>query len=239
MSVEPEILSAEEKQETTAVAVVLTEAQAIVVEDQETMGKANDFFLRLREARKKIEAVFAPHIERAKAAKNAAEAMRKGIVEEQERALSPILQAEGIVKKEIQLYLEVQREIREKQERAAREQARKDEENRRLALAVEAEAAGQSKLAEAVLERPMVPPPAVMLPKAEDALKGATVVSTWKYEVYDFRALVEACLAGTVPMEAIQPNDKAIGSWVRTAKDKFNWAGVRVQEVQNLRPTGR
>jgi len=239
MNVEPEILSAEEKQETTAVAVVLIEAQAIVVEDQGSMGKANEFFLKLRAAKKKIEAVFEPHIKRAKDAKKAATATLKGLEEEQERALIPINEAEKFVNKEISLYVQVQREIREKNERAAREQARKDEENRRLALAVEAENAGQTKLAEAVLERPTAPPPAVMLPKAEDSLKGATMISTWKYEVYDFRALVEACLAGTVPMEAIEPNDKTIGSWVRTAKDKFNWAGIRVQEHRGLRPTGR
>lgn len=154
---EPEILSAEEVKETRAVAVVLTEALAITVEDQATMQVANNFFLRLRMAKKKIESVFEPHIERAKAAKNAAEAMRKGIVEEMERALVPINEAERVVKKEIQLYLDVQRELREKEEARMREQARKDEENRRLALAVEAEAAGQSKLAEAVLDRPMVP----------------------------------------------------------------------------------
>lgn len=236
---EPEILSAEEVKETRAVAVVLTEALAITVEDQATMQVANNFFLRLRMAKKKIESVFEPHIERAKAAKNAAEAMRKGIVEEMERALVPINEAERVVKKEIQLYLDVQRELREKEEARMREQARKDEENRRLALAVEAEAAGQSKLAEAVLDRPMAPPPAVILPKAEAALKGTTMVSTWKYEIFDFRALVEACLAGRVPMEAIQPNEKVIGQTVRTLKSGFNWDGIRVQEVQDLRPTGR
>jgi hypothetical protein len=140
-------------------------------------------------------------------------------------------------------YQDVQRRARMEAERVAREAAQKEQ--RRLdALAMErasrAEKKGDLAKAEAILEAvPVVVPPPVVAVPDPPAVKGLTTKSYWRHEVTDFAALVTACAAGEVPLEALLPNDKLLGQTARALKTAMRWPGVRVIEEKQLAGTGR
>lgn len=140
-------------------------------------------------------------------------------------------------------YQDAQAKLRREAEQAAQEAARQEQE--RLAKLAEAraqraEAKGEVERAEEIRASvpEVVPPPAVPLP-LPPVVKGLTTKSYWRAEVTDFAALVTACAAGEVPLEALQANQTMLGQTARALKGAMKWPGVRVWEDKSIAGTGR
>jgi hypothetical protein len=118
-------------------------------------------------------------------------------------------------------------------QRLADEAARKERE----ALAERAEAeqkAGNQETADALsLAAVMVPTPHIPT-KVERAVTSTDVRSTWSAEVVDLMELAKAVVAGTVPVEAIEANEKYLNGRARLEKAKLAIPGVKAVETHGL-----
>ena len=234
------VIDITEKQEVASVALALPDnARAIRVVDYGTKEAANAFFLKCREARKKIAAVFDPHIERAKEAKRKADEVRSGLVAEKDAAEAPIKEAEKIVNEEIMRFDVEDRARIEKERREAEEKARKEAEEAALSEAAELEAAGSKEEAAAVLEEAITAPVFVPPPPPPPRTEGSTEYTVWKSEVVDLKALVLAVASGKAPLSYLAADTVAIGATVRAQKTSFSCPGVRAWPETNRKPTGR
>ena len=231
-----------ESAEARSVAIALpSDARTVKVIDHPSRAAANDFFLRCREARKKIAAVFDPHIDRAKEAKKKADEVRAGLVKEKESAEAPIIEAEGIVKKEI-LRFDAEEEVRlERERREAEEKARKEAEEAALREAAEAEAKGDKEEAAAILDEAVTAPLPIFVPPTPPPpkLAGSAKTELWKFQVVDLKALVQAVATGRVPLSAVKADEVAIGQIVRASKGSLAWPGIKTWPEKDIRPTGR
>jgi hypothetical protein len=229
-----------EEQEVKSVALALPDnARSIRVMDYATKETANAFFLKCREARKRIAAVFDPHIDRAKAAKMAADATRAGLVAEKTAAEAPIVEAEGIVNREIMRFDAEDRKRREEEQRIAEAKARKEAEEKALAEAAEAEASGDREEAEEIIKEAVHAPVFVPPPPPPPKLVGSAEVTTWKMEVTDLKALVLAVASGKAPLTYLQADEVAIRRTVIAQKASFSCPGVKTWPETSRRGTGR
>jgi hypothetical protein len=229
-----------EREEAQSLALALPDnARSIVVSDYATKEAANAFFLKCREARKRIAAVFDPHIDRAKAAKMAADATRAGLVAEKTAAEAPIVEAGGIVNREIMRFDAEDRKRREEERRVAEAKARKEAEEAALRAAAEAEAAGEKEEAAAIIQEAIVTPIFVPAPPPPPKLAGSAEVTNWKCEVMDLRALVLAVASGKAPLTYLQADEVAIRRTVIAQKASFSCPGVKTWPETARRSTGR
>jgi len=233
-----------EKEEAKTVALVLpSDARAIKVQDYATREAANAFFLKCRDARKKIAAVFDPHIERAKEAKKKADEVRAALVKEKEQAEAPIVEAEGIVNREILRFDDEDRKRREKEQREAEEKAHREAEEAALRAAAAAEQAGDKEEAAAIIEEAVHAPVFVPAPPPPPKLKGSSEVTYWKFEVENLKALILAVASGKAPASYLQANEVAIGATVRAQSkgetSSFSCPGIKIWPDTKRKATGR
>lgn len=229
-----------ERVEAQSLALALpSDARSIKVLDYATREAANAFFLRCREARKRIAAVFDPHIERAKEAKRKADEVRAGLVAEKDAAEAPIVEAEAIVNKEILRFDTEDKKRREEEQRIAEEKARKEQEERALAEAAEAEKAGDKEEAAAIIQEAIAAPIFVPAPPPPPKLAGSAEVTTWKMEVTDLKAIVLAVASGKAPLTYLCADEVAIRRTVTALKASFSCPGVKTWPETSRRGTGR
>ena len=229
-----------EEQEVRSVALALPDnARSIKVIDYATKEAANAFFLKCREARKRIAAVFDPHIDRAKAAKMAADATRAGLVAEKTAAEAPIVEAEGIVNREIMRFDAEDRRRRDEERRIAEAKARKEAEEAALRAAAAAEAAGEREEASAIIQEAIIAPVFVPAPPPAPKTVGSAEVTTWKMEVCDLKALVLAVASGKAPLTYLQADEVAIRRTVTAQKSSFVCPGVKAWPETTRKSTGR
>jgi len=240
-----EVTPIEQAEAQSAGVAVREVALAVRVTDEQSKVSANELFLRCREARKRIAAVYDPHIERAKDAKKKADEARAALVKEKEKAESPIVEAEGIIKREILRYDAEEDARREQELREADMRSRKEAEEAALLRAMDAERAGDVAEADALIQEAVAPHIPVFSPRPPPPVKlsGTATYETWKFEIADLRALVVAVAGGRVPLAALCANEKSIGQAVRAmsrdGKSQFNWPGIRVWAEKGMKPTGR
>jgi hypothetical protein len=203
-------------------------AEALVITDQASYERAGKFVIGIKKLKKKITDTFKPM-------KQAADAAKRVILDQEKEANAPIKEAESIVSGRMIAWDQEQRRIREEAERAAREKARKEDEERRLKEAEQLETEGDKEAADAVLEDETVvvtPPP---MPKPEKpAGVSYRVIYSVDETTIDLKALAEASLKGQIPIQAIQPNIKFLNQQARSLKDAMNWPGVTVTSKQSL-----
>lgn len=235
------------------------QAKMIVVRDQPSLSKANDFFLDINALRKKIDDTFSPIISAAHKTHQEAIAQRKKIEE-------PLIIAERYLNGQVTAYHQEIEKKRRKEEEIARQEAvkaemarRKAEEDERTRQAAELEAAGATEEAEALVaetveenQKPIevyVPP--VATPKVE--LEGATVKTYWRAEVYDLKALCRAIGDGKQPVAYIDPIDTqhvdtktgrkgfwpALDKQAQSLKKEMNIPGVRAVSKSSMASTGK
>ena len=229
-----------EKEEAQSLALALPDnARSIQVSDYATKEAANAFFLQCREARKRIAAVFDPHIDRAKAAKMAADATRAGLVAEKTAAEAPIVEAEGIVNREIMRFDAEDKKRRDEELRIATEKQRKENEEAALRAAEEAEAAGDREEADAILEEAAHAPTFVPAPPPPPKLAGSAEVTNWKFKTGDLKRFILAVASGKAPASYLQFNKVVIGSAVRSQKTMFSCPEIQVWPETLRRSTGR
>ena len=233
-------ITPEGKQEIQSVSLVLPErARSIKVLDYSSREAANAFFLKCREARKVIAGHYDPKIEEWKAAKKLADENRAKMVAEKATAEAPIVEAEGIVNKEILRFDTEDKKRREEEQREAEAKARKEAEEAALRDAQEAEAAGCKEEAAAIIEEAITAPVFVPAPPAPTKLKGSATYTNWKFEVTGLKALVLAVASGKAPLSYVQADPVAIGSTVRALKESFRCQGIKTWSEESRKSTGR
>lgn len=131
----------------------------------------------------------------------------------------------GAYKKAIGAYETEKRRQAEEEENRLRAAAER-ERARLEAQAAKAEARGDTSRADDLaMQAAMVPAPivAAQVPKTS----GVVTRDHWSAEVTSLKELAAAVAAGTVPVEALQPNMAFLNANVRAMKAAFRWPGVR------------
>jgi len=228
------------------------QAMLIIVKDQGTLVKANEFFLIIDALKKKIAATFDPMEEAAKEAKRKAEDSRKTIVLEREKIEAPLNEAKSYLSGQVISYKREQDRIREVEEECLRQEAiraemkrREKEEREKFAQAIKLEKAGATEEAEALIaeaieekERPIevtVAPPQTLKIK----LDGATVKGYWHAEVTDLRALCKAVGEGKAPLAYVDANMPTLNTLAKRLMKELAIPGVKAVSTSSMAATGK
>lgn len=195
-------------------------ARSLAIVSNETYMQAGEMLLTIKALRKQVDASFDPVI---KAAHNA----HKAAVAEKKRIEEPLATAEGILKPAMAAWNQKQEEARRAEEARLQALAIKAEEDRRLAEAAVAQAAGDTRAAEAALAAPITTP-TVVLASTTPKLDGVSFTARWTFQIVD---------ASLIPREFLMPDEKRIGQYVRAMKDAGNIPGIRIYSEQTV--TGR
>ncbi len=221
------------------------QAKMIVVRDQPSLVKANDFFLTIKALRKKIADTFDPIISKAHAAHKEA-LNQKSLIE------APLATAEKYLNGQVTAYHQEVEKKRREEEELARQKAiveemerRKAEEEIRMTQAAALEAVGAKEEAEALVaetieenEKPVeiyVPPPTT--PKAD--LTGVSIKTYWSAEVTDLKVLCRAVAEGKAPIACVEPNMAVLNAQARALKKEMNIPGVKAVSTSSMASTGK
>ena len=209
-------------------------ATHIQIMDAETFKEAAEFTLTLRAVKKEIDNTFDPIVKKAHEAHKEAVAQKKKVME-------PVEQAQKIIDRKIGDFHAEQERIRKAEEdrlrKEAEEQARKEEEERRLEEAARLEQEGDSAMADAILEAPILPQPVVVPKVATQAPKveGLSVSKIYKGEVVNLAQLIQAVAQGRAPIGLLEVNQTALNGMARALKEAFNVPGCRVVVESSVR----
>lgn len=191
---------------------VVSVANAIRVTNNQEMVGASDVLRQIKTTLKTIDAEVDPSIRKAHEA-------HKEIVSLKKRLTAPLEEAERIVKSRISQYTMAQEKARQAEEMRLREIARQQEEDRRLAEAIELEREGSQEAleqAQAIIEAPVVAP-VVVVQKTVPKVEGISTRKVWKYRIVNEHQ---------IPREYMTPNEKAIGAYCRSMGANAKMCGV-------------
>ena len=141
----------------------------------------------------------------------------KAIKALQNDLLGPVTTARKKVKQLMAGYDAEQERLRREEEARLQKEADKQAEEAALRAAEAAEAAGDSEVAEAILEAPVAAPP-VILPSSTPKT-GVSFREVWKFRVTDEKL---------IPRQYMMPDEKKIGGVVRAMKDGTQIPGIEV-----------
>jgi len=108
--------------------------------------------------------------------------------------------------------------------------AQKQAEDEALAMAAQAEAAGDHEIAEAIVAAPVVAPTVRIAPTAPTPSRLTAGRSDWTAEIVSLIELVRAVAAGTQPIELLLPNQVALNRMAKALHSGFKVPGVRAVE---------
>lgn len=199
---------------------LMLQAEEIEVSDKETHGTAQEFLKGCSTLERKITDLFAEP-------KRKAHEAHKSITKAEKELLEPVGRAKTIVTGKVDAYEGEQRRIAEEAERKLREEARKIEEDRKLAEAEAAEKDGEHEVADAILSEP-VSVPVVKVQTETAKVEGVSQRANYKAEVTDLLALVKHVAAHPECVNLLMPNMPAINSMARAQKEAMKIPGVRV-----------
>lgn len=149
-----------------------------------------------------------------------------------------LTEAEGLYKRSMTGYADEQERIRQEEQRrldaaADRERQRQLEIAQRAeAQAAAARAAGDTAKAEKLEQKAEArheTAAAVVAPIAQreaPRVAGIATRENWSAVVTDFKALVQAVAAGTVPLMALEPNTKFLNNQAKAMKRELSYPGV-------------
>jgi hypothetical protein len=216
-------------------------AVACKVTDVETYSAAGSLVKTIKEARKKIVEYFQPM-------KSAAQKAHKEVCTREKEHLSPLDEAEKLVRNTISIYLNEQERIRQEEERKVRLKAEDDARKEREKLARQAEKAaakGKDEKAEALREQAeeVVATPVFVAPVVEKTTRteGVTISQRKEtvVEVTDIRKLLAYIAATEVaPIGAVEIKLPVLKRWVKDNQIKNGQSmGLSITEkmVSNIR----
>jgi hypothetical protein len=220
LQIEP---SLENELRATGDATILT-AKAIKIADNAAFEGAGKFLVEIKQRAKRVEGYWKPLKEKARSA-------WQDVVDKEKAMLSPLSEAEAVIKREMVRYSSEQEAIR----RAAAAEARRrqrEESDRLLAEAIAAEKSGNAASAAAsvamaeMVEEMAAPAVVAEAPKAV----GVSVRKTWKARIIDSSA---------VPINAngveIRPiNMSALDGIARLTKGTASIPGVEFYEESTI-----
>lgn len=211
-------------------------AEMIVIKDQESMTRGNEFFLVIKGLRKKIADTMDPII-------SAAFAAHKVAVGKKKELEAPLILAETYVNGKMAAYHQEQKRIRQAEVERLRliaikeeEERRKKVEEERMVEAQALEAAGDKTAAEQVMaeviqntEAPVIiEQPQPTTPKVE--MHGMAMQTYYHFDILN---------ESLIPREYLMPNESRIGAVVRSSKGKITIPGIRVWSDTRAKSTGR
>lgn len=197
---------------------IASQAKLLVVRDPLTFQKAGDILRLIKAMSSEVTSFFEP-------LKKKAHEAHKALTTAEKEKLAPLVEAETHLKRGMATFQEEEERRRREEERRLQEEANRRAEEDRLALAIEAEKAGDKESAEELLAAPVEAPIVVVKPAASVA--GVSFRDNWKAQVNDVRALARAVADGTVPAMAILPNQSFLDNQARATKGQLTYAGVR------------
>jgi hypothetical protein len=226
------------------------QAKMILVKDQETLAKANDFFLVIRQMRKKIGDIFNPIIEAAKEAKRKADDTRAEAVRQKEKVEEPLVRAESWLNGQIGDYKRDQDRIRQAEEDRLRKIAieeetkrRKEEEARKMAEAQALEEAGAHAEAEQMVEEAIQAVEEPIIPKIDTlpkiTLDGMTERVTWHAEVFSLKELCLAIGQGRTSETFVTASLPNLNRMAIAQRGNMRVPGVKAVSESKMVPTGR
>lgn len=200
----------------------LSVAAEIVVRDAESYQMAGETWKSLTALEKKIKAYWEDDV-------SSALKLHRSLVAKRDAMLVPVGERKNALRLDMKAFEDEQERVRRVAQAKAEEEARKAAEEAALAQAVALEANGHKAAAEAVIAAPVVVP-SVFVPKTTPNGFGNATRRTWGAEVTDLMALVKAVAAGTVPIQAIEPNMVFLNGQSRMLKAALAYPGVRAIE---------
>lgn len=208
-----------------ASSTTLTEAKAFKIAAAPQYQEAGERLKAIMALKKKIADTFDPHIERAHKA-------HKELVAEKKSHETPLLEAEGHIKRAMLGYQQDQERIRREAEAKVQEEARKEREKLE-ARAAAAAAKGKTEKAEAlqVAAASVVTP---IIAPTTPKVAGISTRTTYKATVVDKLALIQAIAAGNVPLNAVDVNMPFLHSQARAWKETLSYPGVKVEQETGL-----
>ena len=184
------------------------------IQDQATLERVNKAKLYIRELRNEVRKVFEPMKKKAYAA-------YKEILNQYKKVEAPIIEAEKYCDRLLAEWFAEQRRIREEAERKRLEVIRKqkEEEERKLREALEAENAGKKEEAEKIINQVIeAKPPEVKTPE-KPKLKGVYSRIDYDFEIVDVTK---------IPREYMIPDETLIRKVIRASKGKVVIPGIKV-----------
>lgn len=204
--------------------VLLVEAKALVIHDDESYLRVTEFAKGCVALRKQIEEKFAEPVRRANEAHKSLTAWR-------EKELDPVKEAEALAKKCMSGYETEQRARAEEERRRLEAEARKREEDRLLAEAQSAQDDGDDAAAEELLSMPVEVAPVYVAPPTPK-VQGIAYREDWKAEVTSPIDLVRHVAQHPEDIGLLSVNSTALAQMARARKSALRIPGVRAYSVK-------
>lgn len=202
------------------------QAESLVIQTDEDYAFASEFGKMLKKKASQVTTFFKPM-------KDSAYQAHKAVCDREKAMLTPLRNAEKIIKQAISAYDEEQKRKRREAEEAAR-QAAEAERERKMREASELEAAGDNEGAEAAFEEAAIMDDAasyaVVPATAAPKVSGVSTSKDWEIVEIDPKA-VPLAVAGV----EIRPVDKAaVMRLIRTSKGQIEIPGITYREVAKI-----
>lgn len=225
VAVMPELEPVDEQQLTQEVTDIEFRAESFVIQTPEDYEAAGEFGKMLKQKAAEVTGFFKPM-------KDSAYQAHKAVCDREKAMLTPLKNAEKIVKKTMGDYLMEQERIRREAEEAAR-RAAEEERERKLKEAMALEAAGDKEGAEAAVEEAVVMDeatgysvPAPVKPK----VSGVSTSKDWEITSID-TAKVPVNFNG---MELRPVDQAAVMRLIRASKGSIAIPGIAYREVAKM-----
>ena len=203
-------------------------ASALIVNDNPTFEQAGEMLRDIKTVLGEIADTCDPVVKAANAAHKAATQQRNTLQ-------GPLKTAETTIKRAMGDYLAKQERERREEEGRQVAEARKAEEEARLAQAEALEAAGDSEAAERTLDAPVTPPPPPPRPAmAAPKVAGIAARKTWKARVTDPMALIRGVAAGSVPAKALKIDEGWLNRQAQALETELAYPGVEAYSENTI-----
>jgi len=207
------------------VAVYVAPIQGFLVVSDETMQKAGDTLKEIQARIKAIDEKFKPVMTATVEAKRKATEAKSALDDLIEEIRQPLVDVKTYLVSQSTKYDREQKAIREENDKIAREKAQKDEEERRLLEAEQAEKEGDIETAQAIIEEEtFIPPPPTKAAYVVD--KRIVRNPVWKGRVTDIVKLCVHISRNPQDRNLISPNGRAINDRAKSMRCASSIPGV-------------
>ena len=222
----PQAEIVDEQQLSRDVTDIEFQAESLVIQTDEDYAFAGEFGKMLKKKASQVTTFFKPM-------KDSAYQAHKTVCDREKAMLTPLRNAEKIIKQAINIYDAEQKRKRREAEEAARRAAEAERE-RKMREASELEAAGDNEGAEAAFEEAVIMDDAasyaVVPATAAPKVSGVSTSKDWDIVEIDPKA-VPLAVAGV----EIRPVDKAaVMRLIRTSKGQIEIPGITYREVAKI-----
>jgi len=210
----------------TKASTALTRATELIVRSDQDRVDAGDLLKAIKTLAKEVKQ---DREEERLAARKLVDAITSG----RNRHLRPLEQAEQIIKQKVLAYEANEERKRVEEEERINAKLQQEEEDRKIAEALEVEELGGMEEAEKILDSPSYTPP-VSIPKTTPKIEGQHTLTLWKCKPVDIMILVKAVAEGKAPIQFIQFNQVFANQEVKRLKEGFSYPGIYAYTEKSL-----